>query len=297
MLLFKSFFPSQGVNLHQDPFRRYSSPIFEYKPISDQQITWVIAKMSPYKATGPSGLSNAVLTHSEDLLTPHLDCIYPVTFNLNIFPQQWKTTTTAVLQKPNKPNYMVAKAYRPITLIETLAKPLLGCIAEKHRLLPDTNFGGCPGRSTTDALHLTVKFIFDNWRKGNVVSALFLDVTGAFSSVEVQRLMHNMRMKGVPQQYTNWVLNRLQGHQTKIQFDDYLSDPLDIDNGCDQGDPTSVILYHFYNAGLIDVANKSQAELAPAFIDNVTFLAAGPNFMTTHTKIHSMMMRENSAHE
>ena len=71
------------------------------------------------------------------------------------------------------------------------------------------------------------------------MSALFLDVKGAFPSVEVQRLIHNMRMKGILQEYTNWILNRPQGHQTRIQFDDYLSDPLDIDNGCDQGDPTS----------------------------------------------------------
>ena len=101
-----------------------------------------------------------------------------MTFHLNMFPQQWKTTTTAVLWKPNKPDYTIAKAYRPITLMETLAKPLSGCVveilsyqAEKHHLLPDTNFGCRLGRSTTDALHLTVKFIFDQWRKGNVVSA------------------------------------------------------------------------------------------------------------------------------
>ena len=100
--------------------------------------------------------------------------------------------------------------------MQTLAKPHSGCVmellshqAEKHNLLPNTNFGGCLGRSTIDALHLTTKFIFDHWRKGNIVSALFLDVKGAFPSVEVQRLIHNMRMKGVPQEYTNWILNRL----------------------------------------------------------------------------------------
>ena len=83
--------------------------------------------------------------------------------------------------------------------MESLAKPLSGCIVEilsyqveKHNILPKTNFGGCPGRSTTDVLHLTVKFIFDQWRKGNIVSALFLDVKGVFPSVEVQKLIHNM---------------------------------------------------------------------------------------------------------
>ena len=38
-------------------------------------------------------------------------------------------------------------------------------------------------------------------------------------------------------------------------------------------------------------------ELAPAFIDDITFLAAGPNFATTHAKIHSMMMRVNGTYE
>ena len=59
----------------------------------------------------------------------------------------------------------------------------------------------------------------------------------------------------------------------KIQCDDFTSALLSIDNGCNQGDPTSVILYHFYKAGLIDIAIEKQAELAPGFIDNVTFLA------------------------
>ena len=83
--------------------------------------------MNPFKATGPSGLSNARLTHCADLLTPYLGCLYCTTFQLNTFPQQWKTTTTAILRKPNKPDYTVAKAYRPITLMETLAKPLWMC--------------------------------------------------------------------------------------------------------------------------------------------------------------------------
>ena len=161
----------------------------------------------------------------------------------------------------------MAKAYRPSTLMEMLAKPLSSCIAEilsyqaeKHNLLPKSNFGGHPGRNTTDALHLTVKFIFNQWRKGNVVSALFLDIKGAFPSVKVNQLIHNMRMKGIPLEYTNWVLNRLQGQQMRIHFNDFTSDLLNIDNSCDQGNPTSVILYHFYNAGLIDIVNESQAE-------------------------------------
>ena len=93
-------------------------------------------------------------------------------------------------------------------------------------------------------------------------------------------LIHNIRKKGVPQEYTDWILNRLQGQKTRIQFDDFTSTLLDIDNRCYQGDPTSVVLYHFYNTGLINIAIEKQAELAPAFIDDVTFLVGGKTFQS-----------------
>ena len=45
------------------------------------------------------------------------------------------------------------------------------------------------------------------------------------------------------------------------------------------------------------MAKESQAELAPAFIDDITFLAVGTNFTITHAKIHSMMMRTNGTYK
>lgn len=113
------------------------------------------------------------------------------------------------------------------------------------------------------------------------MSALFLDVKGVFLSVVVDQLIHNIQMKGVPMQYTEWVQRRLQVQCTRIQFDDLLSDLLDIDNRCNQGDPISVVLYHFYNAGLKLMAKQSKGKMAPAFINDMTFLVAGNTFRQT----------------
>ena len=71
-LFFVTIFPSQGVHLYQETPERYPPhPVFNFEPISDKQILWIITKMSPFKATGPSGLSNATL-NCTDLLTPYL---------------------------------------------------------------------------------------------------------------------------------------------------------------------------------------------------------------------------------
>ena len=61
-------------------------------------------------------------------------------------------------------------------------------ITEKYNLLPKQHFGRRPGRTTTDAIHLIVKFVQDAWRVGKVASALFLDVKGAFPSVDITTL-------------------------------------------------------------------------------------------------------------
>lgn len=82
-----------------------------------------------------------------------------------------------------------------------MAKILSSCVAddltyisEQHNLLPPMHFGGRPGRSTTDSLHLLAKFVTDAWAsKDNHVSILFLDVKAAFPSVIVNKLLHNLK--------------------------------------------------------------------------------------------------------
>lgn len=240
-------------------------PAFDFTEITDTQIENVIRKLSPYKAPGISGIPNAVLTHCCDMLTPRLGHIYRATFKVGIYPSSWKTSSTIVLHNLGKPDYTVAKAYRPIALVKCLAKVLSACVAEtlvyhsmKLNLLPSMHFGGLPGRSTTDALHLVVKFIKDAWRKQEVVSALFLDVKGPFPNVSTTRLIHNMRVKGVPVTYTTWLERKLADCCTTISFDDYTSPPFSVSDGCDQGCPLSVVLYLFYNADLVKVANTNR---------------------------------------
>jgi len=74
-------------------------------------------------------------------------------------------------------------------LLATLAATDISYLAEKHAMLPAGQFGGRPGRSTTDAIHLLTHTIKDAWRSGKVTVALFLDVQGAFPNTVKERLI------------------------------------------------------------------------------------------------------------
>lgn len=95
-----------------------------------------------------------------------------------------------VLRKPEKPNYSIPGAYRPISLLNTLGKLLeavvarrLSFLAKKHGLLPNSQFGGRPGRTTEQALLVLSNAIDRAWYKHKVVTLVAFDLKGAFNGV------------------------------------------------------------------------------------------------------------------
>ena len=207
----------------------------------------------------------------------------------------WREFVTVVLWKPGKPNYQVAKAYRPIALLCTLAKVITAIVAndisylvEKHQLLPKTHFGGCPGRTMMDALHYMTHRIKEAWQNKKVVSILFLDVEGAFPNAVTARLIHNLWKRRIPEIYITFVKNLLQGRSTKLKFDDYTSNAIEIHNGIGQGDPLSMILYIIYNADLLEITENSKEEVL-GYVDEVAIMVTGDDFAETSRKLERMM--------
>jgi len=141
------------------------------------------------------------------------------------------------------------------------------------------------------------KTVKDAWRRKEVVSILFLDVKGAFPSVAVDRLIHNMRAKGIPVQYTEWMQRRLADRHTTLFFDDHQSERFAIDNGLDQGDPYSVICYLLYNAGLLEIPIPFIHETILLFVDDATAIVAGKTFEDTHRMLRAIMERRGGIFE
>jgi hypothetical protein len=170
--------------------------------ITAEQLNRHIHKSAPYKAHGPDDIPNVVIQRCAPLIHDRLIRIYQAVLDLNLYYDPWKVFTTVVLRKPNKPSYVVPKAYRPIALLSSMAKVLTSLVAEiisnlveTHNLLPKNHFGGRPGRTTTDAIQYLVHKIKDAWRDDQVVSVLFLNVEGAFPNAVTSRLLHNLKKR------------------------------------------------------------------------------------------------------
>ena len=105
-----------------------------------------------------------------------------------------------------------------------------------------------------------------------------------------EQLLHNMKMQQVPKCFTDLIAPKLTGHSTQLQFDNFKSDQILINNGTTQGDSDSMLDYESYSMPLIKVA-KSLDELSPSFIDDSMMLVVGDNFTDCHAKLKDMMER------
>ena len=244
-----------------------------------------------------------MLKRSIDTISDHLYYIFRAIFELDIYLDEWRISTTVVLRKPGKPSYKEPKAYRPIALLNTLGKLFSSIVAddlshfcETREVLPKNQFGGRPSRSTSDSMLLLTHTIKEKWRQKKVASVLFLDVQGAFPNVVKEVLIHNMRLRAVPEKYIHLVELMLSGRRTRLSFDDYTSDLIAIDNGNNQGCPLSMIYYAFYNAGLLEISPpNSKDEYQFGFVDDVALLATGDDLEETHAKLTDMMTRPGGA--
>lgn len=274
-MLHAIFFKDPPAHEDDEGSFQYPEPAFKFKPIQDKQIHRAIRRLKPYKVPGSSEVANIVLMKCADHLVPYLEPIFRATFNLHIYPESWKEFTTVVLHKPGKTNYTIPNAYRPIALLDVIAKVLLSCVKEVLKynmemlqLLPQSQFSGRPGRSATDSIHILVNFIKDAWRQGKVVAALFLNVKSTFPSMSVKKLVHNMRMRGILKEYTDWITRKMTGRRTIICFDDFKSEPIAVNNGLDQGCTLSMYLYNHYNVGQVDGSKGRRGEIGGGFVDD-----------------------------
>ena len=298
-MLYKFFFPTRTappLPLQREP---YPHARWEYEPTTDEQIHRAIRRMKPWKATRSDTIPNAVFVHARDLLVPHLGPIFQATDTLKLYPSNWKLTETPVLKMPGKPDYSEAAAWRPIVLSNGFARLLNSCktedlvlMCEKTGVLPQNHFGGRPGRATTDSVHLLVKTVKDAWRKGEVASLLCLDVKAAFPSAAVDVLLHEMRMCGVPGGHVEWFERRLQGRKTSLIFNDFKSETFDIEEGIDQGDSQSLIVWIIYNHQILNIFRKVAKETGFLYVDNAVVLVTGADFSNTHDKLLDVMNRE-----
>jgi len=77
-----------------------------------------------------------------------------------------------------------------------------------------------------------------------------------------------------------------------LTFDSYMSEPLDLSKGLNQGCPLLGIAFQFYNTDVVEVCTPSNGEQVVALMDNTLMLARGESLMESNDRVRCMMTRQ-----
>ena len=164
-------------------------PVRDFPLISLKEIWDALRPTANSSAPGPD---HVTWHHLKLALTlPDTDIALARLFN-NVcregtWPSYFKDSQSVIIPKPNKPDYSVPKAYRPIALLNTLGKLLTKILANRLQhdaaefgLLHRDQFGGIQKHSTIDAGLSLVDFILEHRERGWHTSVCAVDVAQFF---------------------------------------------------------------------------------------------------------------------
>lgn len=278
----ETFFPKMA-----DPEEEDAMPTSEeipWHPITELEIYRSLKAAKGTTAPGEDGITTMVWKYLWPYLRKTITSIFTKSVEFGHYPSQWKRARIIVLRKPGKPDYAEPGAYRPISLLNTLGKILeavmakrLSFWAETHKLLPDSQFGGRPGRNTEQALLILANAIDRAWLRSKVITLIAFDLKGAFNGVNSVSLDARLRAKGIPTIARRWIRSFMENRYASISFDDFQTEIMPLENaGLAQGSPLSPILFGFFNSDLVDQPVDYQGG-ASAFIDDYFRWRAGPS--------------------
>lgn len=114
-------------------------------PITLHEVERTVKNLPNKKAKGPDDIANELIKIALPAISNVLVQIFNACIKLSHFPSHWKTATTAILRKQDKPDYSEPGAYRPIALLSCLGKVLETIISKRITYWAETANVIAPG--------------------------------------------------------------------------------------------------------------------------------------------------------
>jgi len=277
----KRFFPTVPKPVPaSDPDDPPPKPVRSFSPISEEEISVNLSTASNKSAPGPSGITYKLLKWCHAANPTRLTTLFNSAVSLGHHP--WRAATVVPILKPGKIDYRVAKAYRPISLLECCGKLLEKIIAKRilldtarFQLLPPNQFGLWDCHTAVDAVLAMTHSAQTCVKTGYIAGLLLFDIQGFFDNLHVDRLVHVFSLLGFAPHLCDWVRSFLTDRRITLTFNGEPLPEVTLNHGTPQGSPMSPILSALYILPLLRLAESWCFRSLSTYVDDGAILATG----------------------
>jgi ribonuclease HI len=167
----------------------------------------------------------------------------------NGLPHQWKYSIVLPIPKPGKPSH-ITSSYRPIALtncmcklMEKLVNSRLQQYLTSHRLIDPHQSGFRMGHSTLDAVMRLESEVRTRFIQGDMVMAVFLDITQAFDSVWHYGVLSRVSSFGISGNLACFIRDFLANRRISTRVGSSISSAYPVSSGVPQGSVLSPTLF------------------------------------------------------
>jgi exonuclease III len=233
-----------------------------YTPITIEEIIETIKKTSNKSAPGPSNIPYMVFKHLNKRTLEHITIFFNKIISTEQIPKEWKHGTIYPIPKPKDWQYDI-NITRPITLLESIKKIFtkiitnrLSKIFTQHQILSEHNWAALPKHSTREPITIINQILEDAREKHKPCYMLFQDMSKAYDTVNINRLSSAMQRIKIPTKLINIITNCFSNRQNTVITYFGNTEWYPVEEGIDQGDTISPILWRIYYDPLITKINN-----------------------------------------
>ncbi|KAF8658885.1 hypothetical protein AX14_007702 [Amanita brunnescens Koide BX004] len=226
-------------------------PAGDFPRFSEQELRNALGLTGSNSAPGPDRITWEILKVALGIngaiegLCHLFNCIRAT----GTWPSWFKASTCVIIPKPNKPKYNIPKAFRPISLLNTMGKLLTKVIATrmqfdclKFNILHPGQCGGVAKHATVDAGVTLASFVAESRELGLHSTACAFDISQFFPSLSHVTCTLILRKFGFSESLTRIFQSYFNGRITRYKWDSATSDDYEFNIGTPQGDCISPIL-------------------------------------------------------